>query len=100
LTATRCPTSKPFTADPSFSMTPTDSWPSVRPSGTGSAPFTVCTSEVQISAAVVRTIASSGPGSGIGFSTMPVSPTFLITNARIESAMGVPPGVRRLPCPP
>ena len=60
----------------------------MRPSGTGSAPLTVCTSEVQISAAVVRTIASSGPGSGTGLSTTPVSPTFLITNARIVSATG------------
>src|SRR5689334_11942055 len=74
-------------------MTPTDSWPSVRPSGTGSAPLTVCTSDVQIRAAVVLTIASSGPGSGMGFSTTPVSPTFLMTNARIVSVM------KQLLCP-
>src|SRR5436305_14763686 len=70
-------------------MTPTDSCPNVRPGSTGSAPFTVCTSEVQISAAVVRTTASSGPGTGIGFSTTAVSPTLLITNARIVAAICV-----------
>jgi hypothetical protein len=46
---------------------------------------------VQISAAVVRTIASSGPGDGMGFSTTAVDPTFSITNARIVSDMAVGP---------
>jgi hypothetical protein len=47
----------------------------------------VCTSEVQIIAAVVRTIASSGPGSGMGLFTTPVSPAFFITNARMVSVI-------------
>ena len=77
----------PVTAEPSAWTTPTDSWPSVRPVGTGSAPLTVWTSEVQISAAVVLTIASSGPGVGMGFSITSVRPTSLITNARMVSDM-------------
>ena len=76
---------KPVTAEPSAWTTPTDSCPRVRSLGTGSAPLTVCTSEVQISAAVVLTIASSGPGVGIGFSTTSVRPISLITNARMVS---------------
>ena len=87
MTATRCPSVQPVTADPSLWMTPTDSWPRVRPSGTGRAPLTVWTSEVQIKAAVVRTIASSGPGSGIGFSTTAVDPTRSMTSARMVSVM-------------
>ncbi|GAA3233975.1 hypothetical protein GCM10017691_30080 [Pseudonocardia petroleophila] len=47
----------------------------------------MCTSEVQIRAAVVRTIASSGPGSGIGFSTTSVAPTVLITKDFIVSGI-------------
>ena len=72
MTATRWPSVNPVTAPPSAWITPTDSWPSVRPSSTGSAPRTVCTSDVQTIDAVVRTTASSGPGSGIGFSTTAV----------------------------
>lgn len=41
-----------------------------------------CTSVVQMSAAVVRTTTSLGPGSGIGFSMTPTSPTFRSTKAR------------------
>jgi hypothetical protein len=40
---------------------------------------------VQISAAVVLTIASSGPGVGTGFSITSVRPISLITNARMVS---------------
>ena len=57
----------------------------MRSLGTGSAPLTVWTSEVQISAAVVLTIASSGPGVGTGFSITSVRPISLITNARMVS---------------
>jgi hypothetical protein len=82
-TATRWPSAKPSTAEPSSCTTPTDSWPSPRPSGISIAPRTVCTSEVQIRAAVVRTTASLGPGRGMGFSTTPALPAPRNTSARI-----------------
>jgi hypothetical protein len=43
-------------------------------------PLAVWVSDVQIRALVVRTTASSGPGSGMGLSMKPICPIFLITN--------------------
>ena len=44
-------------------------------------PCTVCESEVQISALVVRTTASFGPGLGTGLSVNPTRPISFMTNA-------------------
>ena len=65
-TRTRSPTSYPTTAEPSCSMTPTGSWPTIRPGATGYSPRRMCTSVPQIVVIVTRTIASVGPHSGIG----------------------------------
>src|SRR5271169_1871336 len=62
---------------------PTASCPRVRLSRGPIAPLTVCTSEVQIRALVVLTMASVGPGVGIGFSANPTLPIPFITKARI-----------------
>jgi hypothetical protein len=51
------------------------------------APWTVWVSDVQTSAVVVLTIASSGPGSGIGFSIIPTRSIPCITKARMVSGM-------------
>src|SRR5215471_19923058 len=48
-------------------------------------PWTVCESDVQIRALVVLTMASFGPGFGIGLSMKPVWPIFFITNAFIAA---------------
>ena len=53
------------TAEPSFSMTPTGSWPMVRPRATGYSPFRMWMSVPQIVVVVMRTSASSGPMSGM-----------------------------------
>src|SRR5690242_19407845 len=87
LTATRSPTRMPSTAEPTAWTTPTDSCPRVLLTGIGIAPPMVCTSEVQTIAAVVRTIASLGPGPGIGFSMTATRPISGITNARMTSGM-------------
>ena len=47
-------------------MTPTGSWPTIRPGSTGYSPRRMCTSVPQIVVIVTRTIASVGPHSGIG----------------------------------
>ena len=83
-TATRSPISNPCTFEPSAHTVPTDSCPSVRPRGISSVPRTVWTSDVQTRACVVLTIASLGPGSGIGLSTTATLPTDSMTNAFIE----------------
>src|SRR5215468_10360974 len=53
-------------------------------------PATVCESDVQMSALVVRTTASLGPSTGGGLSTMPTLPIPCITNA-----FTVPPRLTR-----
>src|SRR6516165_433873 len=70
-------------------------------------PPTVCESEVQMSARVVRTIASLGPGRGTGFSRKPTRPISFITNAFMVgfsfesvfscdiSVCGLPGGLRK-----
>src|ERR1700722_3655579 len=62
---------------------PTASCPKVRLSRGPIAPCTVCTSEVQMRALVVLTIASVGPEVGIGLSANPTLPIPFITKARI-----------------
>src|SRR5690625_5836791 len=51
-------------------MMPTGSWPTVRPGATGYSPFKIWTSVPQIVVVVILTKASSGPTSGMGFSTI------------------------------
>ena len=55
-------------------MTPTGSWPMVRPWATGYSPLRMCTSVPQIVVVVIRTSASSGPTSGTGFSSSTMRP--------------------------
>src|ERR1700736_2116053 len=74
---------KRLTAAPTWWTTPTASCPRVRFSRGPIAPWTVCTSEVQMRALVVLTIASVGPGTGIGLSANPTLPIPFITKARI-----------------
>src|ERR1700720_536733 len=74
---------KRLTAAPTWWTTPTASCPRVRFSRGPIAPLTVCTSEVQMRALVVLTMASVGPGVGIGLSANPTLPIPFITKARI-----------------
>src|SRR5271170_469647 len=87
LTATRWPSVKPVTVEPSAWMTPTASCPRVRSWRSPIAPLTVWESEVQTMAAVVFTTASLGPGTGTGFSMIPTLPIPRITNARIARSL-------------
>src|SRR5215831_5107613 len=87
-TTTRSPGWNTSTSLPTSCTTPTASWPSVRLCRSPMPPWTVCESDVQIRALVVFTMASFGPGFGIGLSMKPVSPIFFITNAFIAA---VPP---------
>ena len=82
-TKTWSPGLKRFTALPTWWTRPTASCPRVRFSRGPIAPFTVCTSEVQMRALVVLTTASVGPGLGIGLSAKPTLPIPFITKARI-----------------
>ena len=66
---------------------PTASCPSVRFFRGPIPPPTVCESEVQMSALVVWTIASFGPGRGTGLSMNPTDPISFMTKAFI----GLPP---------
>jgi hypothetical protein len=50
-------------------------------------PLTVFESEVQMSALVVCTMASFGPGRGIGLSMKPTRPISLITKAFIAASL-------------
>ncbi|EDZ65707.1 hypothetical protein NOC27_2387 [Nitrosococcus oceani AFC27] len=85
-TATRSPCLKLATSAPTSSTTPTASCPRVRFSRSPTAPWTVCTSDVQISPFVGRRIASRGPQVGRSFSTTPTCPMFNITNAFMETS--------------
>ena len=69
------------------SITPTGSWPIVRPRRTGYSPFRMCTSVPQIVVVVTRRSASSGPTSGIGFSSSTIRPGSTKTAAFILVAM-------------
>ena len=51
-------------------MTPTGSWPRMRPDRTGYSPFTMCTSVPQIVVAVMRMTASPALGRGFGTSSI------------------------------
>src|SRR5712691_9569273 len=73
-TRTRSPGLKSLTLLPTSWTMPTASCPRVRFSRGPTAPPTVWESEVQIRALVVLTIASFGPGWGMGFSMKPTWP--------------------------
>src|SRR4029079_18678858 len=64
-------------------MTPTGSWPTVRPSFTGYSPFRMWTSVPQIVVSVTRISASPTPGTGRGTSRSPIFPFPSKTAARI-----------------
>src|SRR3984893_6847151 len=57
---TRWPSWQPLTAEPSFSTTPTGSWPTVRPLATGYSPLRIWTSVPQIVVVAVLINASRG----------------------------------------
>src|SRR6476469_3934603 len=65
-TSTRCPTSYPVTPGPSSSMTPTGSWPMIRPGRTGYSPLRMWMSVPQIVVVVTRTTASPAAARGLG----------------------------------
>ena len=64
-------------------MTPTGSWPMVRPGATGYSPFRIWMSVPQIVVVVTRISASSGPTSGTGFSRSAIRPGLAKTAALI-----------------
>src|SRR6266702_3049623 len=80
-TRTRSPGLKSLTLLPTSWTMPTASCPRVRFSRGPMAPPTVWESEVQMRALVVLTIASFGPGRGMGFSRKPTWPIAFMTNA-------------------
>src|SRR5690606_25120490 len=77
----------PLTALPSFSITPTGSWPTVSPGATGYSPLRICTSVPQMVVVVMRIRASLGPTSGMGLSASSIRPGSTNTAALIISAM-------------
>ena len=88
LTTTRSPSLHVVTFAPMADTTPTLSWPSTRPSGMAITPRTVCTSEVQMSDAVVLMTASFGPGSGMGLSMIATLSMPMNASACIGSSCG------------
>src|SRR3546814_5757148 len=70
-------------------MTPTGSWPMVRPGATGYSPLRMCTSVPQIVVVVMRSRASLGPISGMGLSCSSMRPgstntaAFIMTMVRL-----------------
>src|SRR6266567_4154836 len=80
-TRTRSPGLKSLTLLPTSWTMPTASCPRVRFSRGPMAPPTVWESEVQMRALVVLTIASFGPGRGMGFSRKPTWPIAFMINA-------------------
>src|SRR5438105_604747 len=90
-TTTRSPGMKYLTSLPTAYTTPTASWPRVRFSRGPIAPWTVCESDVQINARVVLTMASFGPGCGIGLTANPTRSIDAITNARIVAVFASAP---------
>ena len=76
---TSSPGLKSLTSSPTWTTSPTASWPKIISSLSPIAPSqTVCTSEVQGAIAMGLQIASKGPHLGISFSTQPVEPIFNI----------------------
>src|SRR6188474_2482106 len=71
---TRWPSLYPVTCDPSFSMMPTGSWPTMRPLRTGYSPRRMWTSVPQIVVVLIRSRASSGPTSGTGRDSRTILP--------------------------
>jgi hypothetical protein len=86
---TRCPSLKPRTSAPSFSITPTGSWPTVRPRATGYSPFRICTSVPQMVVVVMRSSASLRPISGTGLSSSTMRPGSTNTAAFILAMGGL-----------
>ena len=72
-------------------MTPTGSWPTMRPFATGYSPRQMCESVPQIVVVVIFTTASVGPGAGLPTSSMWMSWTSWKTAARIVSGINVLP---------
>ena len=72
-------------------MTPTGSWPTMRPFATGYSPRQMCESVPQIVVVVTFTTASVGPGAGLPTSSMWMSWTSWKTAARIVSGINVSP---------
>src|SRR5262245_23817495 len=72
---------------PSASITPTGSWPRIRPGRTGYSPLTMCTSVPQIVVAVMRMTASPARGLGFGTSSIRRSSIPLKTTAFIFSIL-------------
>src|SRR5215218_577473 len=66
-------------------MTPTGSWPMMRPGATGYSPLRMWTSVPQIVVIVTRTMASVGPQVGTGRSCSVITPGRSKTAARMES---------------
>src|SRR5215207_10339477 len=66
-------------------MTPTGSWPTMRPGATGYSPRRMCTSVPQMVVIVTRTIASVGPHTGTGRSRSRIWSAPSKTAARIVS---------------
>src|SRR3954454_17506059 len=95
---TRWPSRKPLTAAPSLSITPTGSWPTVRPLATGYSPLRMWTSVPQIVVVVTRRSASSGPTSGTGFPSSSMRPGPTNTAAFIILVIPNPP-VPPVPAP-
>src|SRR3954451_20733244 len=96
---TRWPSRKPLTAAPNLSITPTGSWPTVRPLATGYSPLRMWTSVAQIVVVVTRRSASSGPTSGTGFPSSSMRPGPTNTAAFIILVIRNPP-VPPVPAPP
>ena len=86
-TTTRSPTLYPWTASPSSWITPTGSCPTIRPGATGYSARQMCESVPQIVVVVTRTIASVGPQTGTGTSSIWMSCGPANTAARIIVVM-------------
>ena len=74
-------------------MTPTGSWPTMRPLATGYSPRQMWESVPQIVVVVTFTTASVGPGTGLGTSSMWMSRTSWKTAARMVSGISDSPSL-------